>query len=74
MKWYKVMFEPFDLPWGKHYLGFISGDFKLVSQGVASLFSEDSFMNDDRLKNYLKGKTYKKIAQSKIYDFMKYRC
>lgn len=73
MKWYKIIFEPFDELLGKHYLGYYNNKFILVSHSAALLFSENALKNDIELKSFLKDKKYRLIKPKKIYDVMKYR-
>lgn len=73
MEWYKIEFEPFDYPLGKHYLGYYDNEFKLVSKMSATLFSQDAIIKSDKLKLFLNNKKYRLVKPKKIYDIMKYR-
>lgn len=73
MEWYKIEFEPFDCPSGKHYLGYLNKTFFLVREGDAKLFSQKAIDNDEKLKEYLKDKKFKLIKPKKMYEIMKYR-
>ncbi len=73
MEWYIIEFELLDNSSKKHYLGYLNGNFILVREGDAKLFSQKAIDNDEKLKEFLKTKKYKLTKPKKIYEIMKYR-
>lgn len=73
MEWYRIEFEPFDNPLGKHYLGYYDGEFVLVPHGAANFFSEKALQEDTKLLDFLKDKKYLLLTPLKAYDILKYR-